>query len=156
MQTWNRFCFTGGYIEASVSLPGRSNVYGLWPAVWTMGNLGRAGYGGSLDGMWPYTYDSCDVGTLKNQSLNGMSVLLNVELMVGKPEIPYEDGDSRNFGHLSYLPGQRLSACTCPDDPDHPGPKHENGSFVGRGAPEIDMFEAAVCLTSRSLFATDD
>ena len=71
MQTWNRFCFTGGYIEASVSLPGRSNVYGLWPAVWTMGNLGRAGYGGSLDGMWPYTYDSCDVGTLKNQSLNG-------------------------------------------------------------------------------------
>lgn len=74
MQTWNRFCFTGGYIEASVSLPGRSNVYGLWPAVWTMGNLGRAGYGGSLDGMWPYTYDSCDVGTLKNQSLNGKSI----------------------------------------------------------------------------------
>ena len=73
MQTWNRFCFTGGYIEASVSLPGRSDVAGLWPAVWTMGNLGRAGYGGSLDGMWPYTYDSCDVGTLANQSLNGMS-----------------------------------------------------------------------------------
>lgn len=24
------------------------------PAVWAMGNLGRAGYGGSLDGMWPY------------------------------------------------------------------------------------------------------
>lgn len=60
------------------------------------------------------------------------------------PEIPPEDGDFRNFGHLSYLPGQRLSACTCPDDPDHPGPRRENGSFVGRGAPEIDMFEAAV------------
>ena len=73
MQTWNRFCFTGGYIEASVSLPGRSDVAGLWPAVWTMGNLGRAGYGGSLDGMWPYTYDSCDVGTLANQSLDGTS-----------------------------------------------------------------------------------
>jgi hypothetical protein len=60
------------------------------------------------------------------------------------PEIAYEDGDFRNFGHLSYLPGQRLSACTCPDDVDHPGPRRENGSFVGRGAPEIDMFEAAV------------
>lgn len=36
-----------------------------------MGNLGRAGYGGSLDGTWPYTYDSCDVGTLPNQTLNG-------------------------------------------------------------------------------------
>jgi beta-glucanase (GH16 family) len=80
IQTWNRFCFTGGYIEASVSLPGRSNVYGLWPAVWTMGNLGRAGYGGSLDGMWPYTYDSCDVGTLKNQSLNGMSYLFSLRM----------------------------------------------------------------------------
>lgn len=41
---------------------------------WAMGNLGRAGYGASLDGTWPYTYDSCDVGTLKNQTLNGQPV----------------------------------------------------------------------------------
>ncbi len=41
--TWNKFCFTGGLIEASVQLPGRFNVPGLWPAIWTMGNLGRAG-----------------------------------------------------------------------------------------------------------------
>lgn len=54
MSTWNKFCFTGGIIVTSVVLPGRSDVYGLWPAVWTMGNLGRAGYGASLDGMWPY------------------------------------------------------------------------------------------------------
>ena len=50
IQTWNKFCFTGGYIEANVSLPGLSNVLGLWPAIWTMGNLGRAGYGASTDG----------------------------------------------------------------------------------------------------------
>ncbi len=24
---------------------------GFWPAVWTMGNLGRAGYGATLEGM---------------------------------------------------------------------------------------------------------
>jgi hypothetical protein len=47
----NKFCFTGGYIEASVQLPGANNVFGLWPAIWTMGNLGRAGYGASLEGM---------------------------------------------------------------------------------------------------------
>jgi len=41
--TWNKFCFTGGLIEASVQLPGRYDVSGLWPAIWTMGNLGRAG-----------------------------------------------------------------------------------------------------------------
>jgi len=51
MSTWNAFCFTGGLIEASVRLPGVNNVMGLWPAVWTMGNLGRAGYGATVDGM---------------------------------------------------------------------------------------------------------
>ncbi|ORY28762.1 beta-glucan synthesis-associated protein-domain-containing protein [Naematelia encephala] len=132
MSTWNRFCFTGGYVEASVSLPGTSSVYGLWPAIWSMGNLGRAGYGGSLDGMWPYTYDSCDVGTLSNQTLNGL------------PESSLTDGDPTYDNVLSYLPGQRLSACTCPGDTNHPGPTLSNGSFIGRGAPEIDMFEATV------------
>lgn len=38
MTTWNKFCYTGGYFEASLSLPGTSSVYGLWPAVWTLGN----------------------------------------------------------------------------------------------------------------------
>ena len=51
LQSWNKFCFTGGLVEASVMLPGYNNVRGLWPAIWAMGNLGRAGYGASLDGM---------------------------------------------------------------------------------------------------------
>lgn len=91
MSTWNKFCFTGGLLESSVSLPGVNNILGLWPAVyvilyctivvfnllfssWAMGNLGRAGYGASLEGMWPYTYDSCDIGTVRNQSINGLPV----------------------------------------------------------------------------------
>jgi hypothetical protein len=32
-------------------LPGVNNALGLWPAVWSMGNLGRVGYGASLDGL---------------------------------------------------------------------------------------------------------
>lgn len=54
-----------------------------------MGNLGRAGFGASLEGLvsssfevqeesfgrlllqWPYSYDSCDVGTLPNQTYPG-------------------------------------------------------------------------------------
>jgi beta-glucanase (GH16 family) len=47
----NKFCFTGGYIEAAVQLPGLSNIAGFWPSLWTMGNLGRAGYGATLEGM---------------------------------------------------------------------------------------------------------
>jgi hypothetical protein len=59
-------------MESSVSLPGVNNVVGestcyarslacqstagLWPAIWTLGNLGRAGYGASLEGMVCYSY----------------------------------------------------------------------------------------------------
>lgn len=60
----------------------------------------------------------------------------------------------------SFLPGQRLcelvdhevgfiltlcctAACTCPGE-SHPGPMRKDGSYVGRAAPEIDMFEAVV------------
>ncbi|KAE9392659.1 glycoside hydrolase family 16 protein [Gymnopus androsaceus JB14] len=131
MSSWNKFCFTGGYFEASVMLPGINNVAGMWPAVWTLGNLGRAGYGATLDGLWPYTYDSCDVGTAPNQTHNGL------------PEAATVDGDSSADFALSYLPGQRLSRCTCAGE-SHPGPIHSDGSYVGRSAPEIDMFEAQI------------
>jgi hypothetical protein len=36
MSSWNKFCFTGGLIVTSVRLPGMNNIFGLWPAVWTM------------------------------------------------------------------------------------------------------------------------
>ncbi|KAJ7103722.1 beta-glucan synthesis-associated protein-domain-containing protein [Mycena epipterygia] len=49
--SWNKFCFTGGLVVTSATLPGNNNIHGLWPAVWTMGNLGRAGFGASLDGI---------------------------------------------------------------------------------------------------------
>lgn len=137
LSTWNKFCFTGGYLVASIQLPGDPNVPGLWPAFWTMGNLGRAGYGASVEGNWPYSYDTCDVGTLMNQTdANGL------------PLSSAEGGDvmwNRKFNSksISFLPGQRLSACTCPGE-DHPGPKLSDGTWKGRAAPEIDVFEAQV------------
>lgn len=48
--SWNKFCYTGGYLEASVQLPGDSVTPGLWPALWAMGNLARAGYMKSTEG----------------------------------------------------------------------------------------------------------
>ncbi|KAH9997835.1 glycoside hydrolase family 16 protein [Russula vinacea] len=118
LQSWNKFCFTTGYVEVNMSLPGTVRTPGFWPAVWSMGNLGRAGYGATTDGMWPYTYASCDIGTLPNQTQNGQPAAA---------------------AGLSYLPGQRLSACTCPGS-DHPGPSVS----TGRGAPEIDILEAQI------------
>ena len=57
-----------------------------------MGNLGRPGYRATTDGIWPYTYNTCDYGILPNQSS--------------------PDG-------ISWLPGQRLSSCSCEGE-DHP------------------------------------
>lgn len=69
LQSWNQMCFQWSYyMEVSVSLPGNNRIGGFWPGVWTLGNLGRAGYGGTTDGTWPYTYNACDIGTLPNQS----------------------------------------------------------------------------------------
>ncbi|EON64734.1 hypothetical protein W97_03967 [Coniosporium apollinis CBS 100218] len=93
LQSWNKMCFKGGHVEASISLPGRGDTTGFWPGFWTMGNLGRPGYLATTDGMWPYSYHhECDAGITKNQSST--------------------DG-------LSYLPGMRLPACTCKGQ-DHP------------------------------------
>ena len=109
LNSWNQLCFKGGVFEVSISLPGPAGVPGLWPGVWTMGNLGRPGYKATTDGLWPYTYNTCDAGITPNQSTT--------------------DG-------TSYLPGQRLNSCTCKGE-DHPNPG------TGRGAPEIDILEAA-------------
>lgn len=132
LTSWNKFCFTGGLIEVSVQLPGSNSVSGYWPAVWTMGNLGRAGYGATTDGMWPYSYEACDVGTLKNQTLNDVPDVQGLQL--GDHDYDYD---------LSFLPGQRLSSCTCPGEV-HPGPVNTDGTFHARMAPEIDVFEAQI------------
>lgn len=129
LQSWNKFCFTTGYVEVSVILPGDQNVPGYWPGIWFMGNLGRPGYESTGDGLWPYSYDSCDVGTLPNQTDS-----------TGFPAAAATGGGNKKYnGNLSWLPGQRLSACTCPGE-DHPGP--DLNKPIGRAAPEIDIFEA--------------
>jgi len=130
LQSWNKMCFTSGYIEVSATFPGpNSNTQGYWPGIWTMGNLGRPGYGATTDGLWPYSYNTCDVGTFPNQTYPDKS---------GPPSALHtEEGRQTYNFELSWLPGQRLSACTCPGE-DHPGPINTKG----RGAPEIDVLEA--------------
>ncbi|KAI0047870.1 glycoside hydrolase family 16 protein [Auriscalpium vulgare] len=130
LQSWNKFCFTSGYIEVNLTLPGpNSETRGYWPGAWTMGNLGRPGYGATTDGTWPYSYDSCDVGTYPNQTLPDGS---------GPAAALDSDASSAKYNNrLSYLTGQKLSSCTCSGE-DHPGPDVSHG----RGAPEIDILEA--------------
>lgn len=61
VQSWDKFCFTGGIVEVDVIFPGDPFVGGLWPAVWMMGNLGRATYEASTNNLWPWSFDQpCD------------------------------------------------------------------------------------------------
>ncbi|PWZ01719.1 concanavalin A-like lectin/glucanase [Testicularia cyperi] len=130
VQSWNKFCFQGGYLEINARLPGGPSTNGYWPAAWLMGNLGRPGYLASTEGTWPYSYQSCDTGILPNQTyVNGSGPYLAT----------HSSGTYAYNGELSYLPGMRYSACTCEGE-DHPGPTVN----VGRSAPEIDLFEVQV------------
>lgn len=94
LHSWNKMCFTQGILEVSVRLPNRGDISGLWPGVWTLGNIARPGYLATTEGTWPYSYEACDAGITPNQSS--------------------PDG-------ISFLPGQKLNSCTCPGE-DHPNP----------------------------------
>lgn len=130
LQSWNKFCIQGGYVEASVILPATATTQGYWPGFWMMGNLGRPGYLGTTDGMWPYSYSSCDVGILKDQQyLNGTG-----------PQAAVDSSKSSNSAkNISTLPGMRFPSCTCSGQ-NHPGPN----PHTARSVPELDIFEMQV------------
>lgn len=86
------------------------------PQAYTLGNLARAGYGATEEGVFPYSYNSCDVGIFPNQTTADRTT-------------PAPDGA------LSYLRGQKLSACPCRAE-EHPNPLSD---MRGRGAPQIDI-----------------
>jgi beta-glucanase (GH16 family) len=60
IQSWEKFCFTGGILEIDVILPGDPFIGGLWPAIWMLGNLGRATYEASTNNIWPWSFNKCD------------------------------------------------------------------------------------------------
>ncbi len=95
LQSWNKFCFTGGIIEAQVILPGQPLVGGLWPAFWLLGNLARHTYVGSSQHIWPWSSTACTDKTRESQRITGCN-------------------EAIHYGMESY---------------------------VGRGSPEIDIFE---------------
>lgn len=75
IQSWNKFCFTGGIVEVDIVLPGEPDIGGLWPAVWMLGNLGRATYEGSTNNIWPWSYDTCDREKQQSQAISGCNSL---------------------------------------------------------------------------------
>ena len=74
LQSWNKFCYTGGILEVNVQFPGRSDVGGLWPAVWLLGNLGRATFEASTNLMWPWSYPECNRELQHAQEISGCDI----------------------------------------------------------------------------------
>lgn len=70
VQTWDKFCFTGGIVEVDIVFPGDPFIGGLWPAVWMLGNLGRATYEASTNNIWPWSYNVCDRELQDAQSIS--------------------------------------------------------------------------------------
>ena len=91
LQSWNKFCFTGGIIEAEVILPGKSDVGGLWPAFWLLGNLARHTYVGSSEHVWPWSSTVCTEKSFDSQLISGCQEVAHYGLHPGvgrgSPEI---------------------------------------------------------------------
>lgn len=111
IQSWNKFCFTGGIIEIDVVLPGEPDIGGLWPAVWMLGNLGRATYEGSTNNLWPWSYDKCDRKKQESQVISGCNKAnhfgLNKEQGRGATEIDVIElmgGDSKGVNLPATYP----------------------------------------------------
>jgi hypothetical protein len=62
-------------LKVDVKLPGNPYIGGLWPAVWLLGNLGRATYQASTNKMWPWSFDKCDRDLQRAQEISACSVL---------------------------------------------------------------------------------
>ena len=91
IQGWDKFCFTGGIVEVDVVLPGEPDIGGLWPALWILGNLGRATYMASTNNIWPWSYDACDREKQQSQVISACNKVehfgLNEEQGRGATEI---------------------------------------------------------------------
>ena len=91
VQSWNKFCFTGGIIELEATLPGRHDIGGLWPAFWLLGNLARHTYVGSSEHIWPWSSTTCTKKSRTAQAISGCanSAHYGMEKRLGRgaPEI---------------------------------------------------------------------
>lgn len=99
LQSWNKFCFTGGILEVRVQFPGKSDIGGLWPAVWLLGNLGRATFEASTNLMWPWSFDKCDPTLQHAQEISACDVTSHFGLL------PKQGRGATEIDIIEVMPG---------------------------------------------------
>ena len=101
LNTWNKFCFTGGIIEISAIMPGDPTSGGLWPAMWLLGNLGRATYEASTNKVWPWSFDVCDRDLQHAQEISACNNANHYGLIPGRGR------GSTEIDILEIMPGEQ-------------------------------------------------
>lgn len=80
--SWNKFCFTTGYIEVSISLPGSADAAGFWPGKSTPSStcvIPTYQVDLQLPGHWATWYDlSCDASWYTNSFRSFRGALASV------------------------------------------------------------------------------
>ena len=104
VQTWNKFCFTGGVLEMSIRLPGKADSGGLWPAAWLMGNLARATYDKSVQYVWPWSYDTCG----KIRDLEGKQEINACDAAPPSGMRPHQGRGAPEIDIFEVMPGHQM------------------------------------------------
>lgn len=142
LQTWNKFCFTGGIVEAEIQLPGKHNIGGLWPAFWLLGNMARHTYVGSTNHVWPWSSNICTEKAQFAQRINGCmhSQHYGLQKGVGRgaPEIDIFEVQAgpikRNQGAFLESPvGQPFMSTSFQVAPGRPSNRPGGGTWPGPG-----------------------
>ncbi|KAJ7082214.1 beta-glucan synthesis-associated protein-domain-containing protein [Mycena belliarum] len=155
--SWNKFCFTRGYIEAAIVFPGPdANTQGYWPGAWTMGNLARPGYTATTDGTWPYTAAlhsdasqskyNFELSWLRGQKLSACS---DVTVGRGAPEIDVLEVEkdketgvgqvvSQSAQFASFADGEQNIGC---NPPDFPTTDYINNHLEAYSNPNITLWQ---------------
>eukprot|EP00934_Nitzschia_sp_Nitz4_P002952 Nitzschia sp. Nitz4//scaffold199_size41809//30024//32054//NITZ4_007456-RA/size41809-augustus-gene-0.46-mRNA-1//-1//CDS//3329540579//2942//frame0 len=142
LQTWNKFCFTGGIIETEVILPGKKDVGGLWPAFWLLGNLARHTYVGSSEHVWPWSSSECTETSFYSQHISGCNQVAHFGLEAGtgrgSPEIDIfevQAGNTKaNHGVFLRSPvGQPFMSASFQVAPGRPNMRPGSGWWPGPG-----------------------
>ena len=142
VQSWNKFCFTGGIIEAEVIMPGKGDTSGLWPAFWLLGNLARHTYVGSANHMWPWASTTCTATSFDAQAISGCDRVehYGMEAGVGRgsPEMDIfevQPGSAKgNTGNFLKSPvGQPFMSNSYQVAPGRPGNRPGPGEWPGPG-----------------------
>ena len=142
VQSWNKFCFTGGIIEAEAIMPGKPDVGGLWPAFWLLGNLARHTYVGSSNHMWPWSSTKCTQASFNGQLISGCDRVehygLEKGLGRGSPEIDIFEAQPGNIkantGPFLKSPvGQPFMSASFQVAPGRPANRPGPGEWPGPG-----------------------